>query len=541
SNPGAVTLKRSGLTFERIDGAGAKTDVAADYNSVELTMNQLQNYFELSVGTGSSPDHAYAVSEDANNTEDDVRAYTGHGRFNFTQFSGIGVNGVGGVTGDYGSEVTNAAYIDNIHPNENYYDPLDAFLDVEDRETLSVEFDQRVYRVSMSLRRFGLAVGTTAQERARIRIFDTNQALGSQQVGSDLVVSACAASNADSNSFGSLLSFSAADFGATAGTYFDKVEILPEPALDSGDGNYLDSWSQFYVGYVRGCGSGENCSPDQENFHSSSTDSDIQNNCAVLALDTAQIGAGGTSTEVNPDQLLNTDLMRTFSNPANLQTAWINVSDTSPDDGSVPGYGPVNSGYDIYTGSAAPTSTSGVLSSSVGGLLYATEASDDLSGFSVGSAFGSTGNIETNGTSGDEDTLEKITVRFDERWDQAVVGLTNFNTNSNVRERARVRFYLGTTQVGSDWFIYSDDGNCSQTNCRVDAPFETADVGGEFDRIEVAAYPNETSSAGSTFKLRSMIACENGQACALSYGGDTGPPQRYTLLSCVANVCEETP
>jgi hypothetical protein len=504
SDPGAVTLKRTGVGFSRVDGA-SKGTVSSTFVGATITENAVRNgLYTGAVATGdlddSDFDQSFVIAESTDNTPDPVRLFTDRGIFSLDENNGIGIDGVG----------ADAATIDNIQPGTSAYSDFDTFLSVGKREKLTVEFDSKVRQAMINLRDFAdqeFPVGTTdfttddddpQMERVRLRAFDTTVTSGSQQVGADQIVESCyenhhlSSGNANTGvDFGTVVS---TNFGAA----FDKLEIIPEPILASSSTDYLDSYTQFVVSAVRGCGSAETCGFDSAGLPTNGSDPESHSRCAALTLPTPTSTGMGAAVELSPSTFL--AVVGASGNNSNLDRAWFDLSDSSVT---------TDVGVDLYTAS---------------GRLAVTDPGSG--GFGINSQSGQ-GNDQIDtlnppDNNAFETDRETMTVRFESRWNVVAVGLARFGLDSGDEERARIRLYNGSTLIGT---YTTPEFSTLGANCDLGASansrFEvTIDSATAIDRIEVTAMPNEDGGQ-SAFMLRGVQACDLlTSPCKVDYDGD---------------------
>lgn len=507
TDPGAVTLKRTGVGFTRVDGA-SKGSVASTFVGTTVTEEGIRNGLYAGTGTAASGDlddsdfdQSFAITDQADDgTPDEVRIFSSFGIFSLDEDNGIGIDGVG----------ADAATIDNIQPGTSAYSDIPTFLSVGKRENLTVEFDSKVRQVMINLRDFGdqeFPIGTTdfttddndpQMERVRLRAFDTTITSGSQQVGADQIIESCyenhhlSSGNANTGiDFGTVVS---TNFGGA----FDKLEIIPEPILSSSATDYVDSYTQFVVSAVRGCGSAETCGFDSAGLPTNGSDPESHSRCASLTLPTPTSVGMGAAVELNPTTFL--AVVGASGNDSNLDRAWFDLSDSSVT---------TDVGADIYTTS---------------GRLAVTDPGSG--GFGINSQSGQgndqidTKNPPDNNTF--ETDRETMTVRFESRWNVIAVGLARFGFDSGDEERARIRLYNGSTLVGTYTTpAFSTLGANCDLGASANSRFEvTIDSATAVDRIDVTAMPNEDGGQ-SAFMLRGIQACDLATSpCAVDYDGD---------------------
>ncbi|MDX2221950.1 MAG: hypothetical protein SFV21_04320 [Rhodospirillaceae bacterium] len=503
---GAVTLKRTGVGFSRVDDLGGP--VANDFVGTLITEEGIRNgLYTGMVPTGDLNDddfdQSFAIVEATDNTQSEARAYAGFGIFSLDENNGVGVDGVG----------ADAETIDNIQPNEAAFAGLPTFLSPGKRENLTIEFDDKVTQVMINLRDFAdqeFPVGTTdfttddddpQMERVRLRAYDTTITSGSQQVGSDQIVESCY----ENHHLNSGNANTGIDFGTVVSTNFggafNKLEIIPEPILSPSADDYLDSYTQFVVSAVRGCGSAETCGFDAFDLPINGSDAESHSRCANLTFPTPATTGTGSENELNPSTFRTAINDSGGGNDNNLDRAWFDLSDSAIT---------TDLGVDLYTSS---------------GRLGVTDGSNG--GFGINSQSGQSSDFVDTVSTPDNNAFgtdrETISVRFERRWNTVAVGLSRFGTDSGDEERASIRIYSGGNLIGTyaTPAFTTLGANCdlgASANSRFEVTIES--VSNLIDRIEVTAMPNEAGGQ-SAFMLRGVQACALGTSpCAVDYEGD---------------------
>ena len=500
ANSGRVTLKRTGLNFQRVN-ATPKSDAASDFVGTTITELGVRNgLFSGAVNAtdgldDGEMDQSWSIAEQVDNTPNEVSVFASRGIFDLNGGDGISVDGVG----------FDANHIDNIRPNDATYDPLDDFLDVDLREKLVFEWESKIARVTINLRDFGddenaAFTFDNEQERVRIRAFDTSLPVGSQLIGEN-IYQACRDTNGDGTGV-------AAGDGVISTSFdelFDKIEVIPEPIRTSSQDEYLESWSMILVSAVKGCGADETCgfaATDAINASQNQT----ENRCSYLTFPQPTTTSLTIGTEVNPTTVVAATGRTDNTNDSNYDRAWIDFSESGTT---------ADLGVDIYT---------------VSGQIGVNDtAAGTNGGFGITSDSGTgAGLLDTlNPPTGisDESDRESIFFRFDQRWDRIVVGLSRFGRIGGVgtaNERARIRAYAGGVLVGTATIQPETvGGSCDFTNSansRFDATIN-APGGTPIDTIEVTAMAN-SDNGQSSFYVRGLKPCPSVGICAIDYGGD---------------------
>ncbi|MCA9219564.1 MAG: hypothetical protein KDA71_04515, partial [Planctomycetales bacterium] len=500
---GAITLKRTGLNFERVDGA-AKADAADNAESVAVNEDSVST--DLGLSGNVTTDQSYSVIPDGGQN---VRLYAGKGGFRLQNNNGLGVAGVG----------ADDQRLDNIDPSDDTnYPGIDEFPDPDEREKVIVEFDEKMSQFTATLRHFGETDNTAyyvttsplPRERVRLRAYDTTLDDNNELVAEETYDSCVANQGLGSNfANGSVIS---TNFG---GVLFDKVEIIPEPfdTQAAPEDDSQETWSAFVVGQVRGCGPDETCGWDYSDVTGNVTFA--RSKCAELTFPASPANGGGITAEISP-QSVETQLGTSYDNATSHNQAWLDLSGEAADT-------PPGLGVDIYASRGEI-----YIQDSTGG------NAESQDGFAVGDTTVDISNATIDGGS-DATTRESISVRFDEAWDRAVIGLSRFgeNTNDTDPERALVQFFLAGTQVGPDYTFTPctmNGTNQTQTQWRVDG---TVTPGSQFDTVQVTAI-QDALGADSTFRLRALRACDPVDAgCQLDYGDENdAQPTRYCAFTC---------
>lgn len=492
---GRTSVDQTIALADRIDGA-AKPVAATTAMTIDVTENDIRDYYyNLVTPTGNiTLDQSFArINQDDaaesgllldydDNFDTGISVFSVHGSFYLDENDGLGMAGVGN------SNTT----LDTIDPSGGgNFATFDEYLDLNDRERISIEFDQQYRRFTVNLRNFGTVNNAqylgTETENVIIRAFN-----GDTQVGSDEPIPVCTA-NAGTAGNSAAMTINH-DFGGL----FDRVHIIPVPAEAADD----EGHTRILVGAMKACGIDMPCGFYPQGNQGDET---LGYSFAVNAVNSTEAECHqispwsvtttglGTTSDIEPENA------REFIGSAisfNTQHTWMDFND-----------------YDTENVSPGDAGAMDVnVLSIVGNIHIHDNNTASVGGFGVNGAFGTSARVDSNdaAAAGEE---EEIRFRFNEDWSRAFIRIGFFNDlGGGDLEQAVVSFYDEDALVESQT-ISPCAGADTNNNWRKEVSITPA---ANFDEIRISANDTTISATSSNIYVNAIKACD------LASGADCG-------------------